>query len=204
MHDVYSWPWILVLCSDLAVAAMCSCVPQVVHYVQLDRVVAAAARSRQAEQPKGTTTADRPACSTHHPSSCVTAHAEAGHAAAGDPLGGALRAAEAARPAMQQQDSQQMLAGGAGSTAQAPAAAGSSRRSSSSSVGSMPDLDELVSSCWDEATSLAGGDKQADPSCPAAQQQQQEPHLHQYSVVWHEIYQVPVLYLGGCHAGAGG
>lgn len=109
---------------------------------------------------------------------------------------------------MQQQDFQQMLAGGAGPTAQAPAAADNSRQrssSSSSSVGSMPNLDELASSCWDEATSLPCGGQQAEGRCPAQQQHQQQqhlspPHVHQYSVVWHEIYQVPVLYIGGCHA----
>jgi hypothetical protein len=59
---------------------------------------------------------------------------------------------------------------------------------------------------FDEATSLQPG-----PACtgdrwaPTQQQQQQQPwqqcHMHKYSVVWHDIYRVPVLYLAACRAG---
>ena len=61
---------------------------------------------------------------------------------------------------------------------------------------------------FDEATSLQPGPACSDDTrAPTQQQQQQQQppwrqcHMHKYSVVWHDIYRVPVLYLAACRTG---
>jgi hypothetical protein len=39
---------------------------------------------------------------------------------------------------------------------------------------------------------------------PVQQQQQQRCHVHKYSVVWHDIYRVPVLYIAAAWPGGQG
>lgn len=54
------------------------------------------------------------------------------------------------------------------------------------------------------ASHVAEQDDPAEAGAAAQQQQhycQQQCHMHTYSVVWHEIYKVPVLYLAGCRQG---
>jgi hypothetical protein len=41
----------------------------------------------------------------------------------------------------------------------------------------------------------------AELSGSAPKQQQQECHVHKYSVVWHAIYRVPVLYIAASRTG---
>jgi hypothetical protein len=98
---------------------------------------------------------------------------------------------------------------GVDSRSQTASAVGVDSRQMTAAVGvdcTNPAAADDTLEAFDEATSLQPGPAcNGDARAPTQQQQQQQPwrqsHMHKYSVVWHDIYRVPVLYLAACRAG---